>query len=134
MPTPREHDIQRAYIIWAKGERHKDGTWKVEPALLPGVVCWSVPNGGKRDAWEAKRLKEEGVEPGIPDVHHLWGPLLCIEFKRAEERGKRNGGLSDAQVALHPRLMAAGAKVAVAYSLQEAKDQARAWGLTIPGA
>ena len=28
-----------------------------------------IPNGGKRDAIEAKHLKSEGVKSGVPDLH-----------------------------------------------------------------
>jgi hypothetical protein len=122
-----EHDIQRAYILWARGQQRKDGSWNPAPALLPGVICWSVPNGGTRDGFEAKRLKEEGVLPGIPDVHHLWGRLLCLEFK------KPGGRLSPAQIDLHPRLIAAGALVATVDNLAAAKDQAMAWGIVKNG-
>lgn len=122
MPKPiLEHDIQRAFIIWARGFKN------IQPALLPGVLCWSVPNGGARDGFEAKRLKEEGTLAGIPDVHLLWGALHCLEFKRP------GGRLSPDQIDLHPRLIAAGAKVATAYSLDQAKEIVRAWGLTIHG-
>ena len=119
--APLEHDLQRAFIIWARGHRN------LPPALLPGVICWSVPNGGTRDGFEAKRLKEEGILAGIPDVHLLWGALHMLEFKTA------TGRLSPAQIDLHPRLVAAGARVATAYSLDEAKQIVRAWGLTIHG-
>lgn len=30
--------------------------------------AFAIPNGGKRDAREAMRLKAEGVRPGIPDI------------------------------------------------------------------
>lgn len=123
MPRPlTEFDIQRAYIMWACGV-----PGKIEPALLPGVICWHVPNGGARSAVEGKRFKESGVLPGIPDIHHLWGRLLCLEFK------KPGGRLSPAQLDLHPRLVAAGALVATVDSLEGAKSQARAWQIVRDG-
>ena len=123
MPRPiLEHDVQRAYVIWARGFKN------ILPALLPEVVCWSTPNGGNRDGFEAKRLKEEGILPGFPDLAHLHrGTLFLLEFKTA------TGRLSPAQIDLHPRLVAAGARVATAYSLDEAKQIVRGWGLTIHG-
>jgi hypothetical protein len=126
-PLLSEHDIQRAYIIWARGVLRPDDTWNVEPALLPGVICWSVPNGGNRDGFEAKRLKEEGVLAGIPDVHHLWGRLICTEFK------KPGGVLSPAQRLLIPQLIAAGATVEVVDSLADAKNFARRCGIVREG-
>lgn len=122
MPAPNEFQIHRAYVMWFCGV-----PGKIEPAGLPGVVTWHTPNGGHRDPREGKLFKELGVLAGFPDVAHLWGGLFLIEVKDP------NGRLSSAQTALHPRLAAAGAKVATAYSLADAKAQARAWNLVRPG-
>lgn len=122
MAKPDEFQIQRAYMMWFCGV-----PGKIEPAGLPGVVCWHTPNGGSRDVREATRLKELGVMAGIPDVAHLWGGVFFIEFKRP------GGVLSAVQRALHPRLLAAGAKVATVDSLAAAKDQARSWGIVRDG-
>jgi hypothetical protein len=119
---PQEFDIQRAFTLWYKGE-----PGKVEPAGLPGVVAWHTPNGGKRDGFEAMRLVQSGVEAGIPDYFLLWGALHAIEFK------KPGGRLSPAQIALHPRLIAAGARIVTVDSLDAAKAAVRTWGLTLPG-
>lgn len=122
MPAISEFQIHRAYIMWFCGV-----PGKIEPAGLPGVVTWHTPNGGKRDALEAVRFKQLGVLAGFPDVAHLFGPLFLLELK--EEKGR----LSSAQIELHPRLVAAGAKVATAYNLADAKAQARAWGIVRSG-
>lgn len=40
-----------------------------EAALLPELrLLFAVPNGGKRDAIEAAKLKRAGVKPGVPDM------------------------------------------------------------------
>lgn len=131
MPIVQEFDIQRAYVMWFNGELWakgpKAGAWKVEPAKRPGVVAWHTPNGGTRNAFEGKRLKQSGVLAGIPDWCMLWGRLHCIEFK------KPGGPLSAAQIELHPQLIAAGAWVVTVDSLEAAKAQTRAWDLVIPG-
>lgn len=69
-----EHEIQAAFFKWLA---HQD---------IPGVdLVHAVPNGGARHIATARRLKAEGVKPGVPDV--LWpvsrgGFLgLAIEFK-----------------------------------------------------
>jgi hypothetical protein len=133
MPAPSEWDIQRAFTIFFKGEKWakgpKAGQWKVEPAALPGVISWHTPNGGKRDRVEAIRFKMIGVEAGIPDYLFLWGGLLGLEFK---EPG--SGVLNKAQIALHPRLTAAGmVALETVDNLTAAKDFVRRHGLLIPG-
>lgn len=122
MPAVDEFQIQRAFVMWFGGV-----PGKIEPACLPGVVHWHTPNGGHRDAREGKRLKESGTLAGIPDIFILWGRLYGLEFKRP------GGVRSPAQIALHPRLVAAGAFVATVDSLDQAKDQARQWGIVRPG-
>lgn len=49
------------------------------------LVCFAVPNGGKRNAKEAAIMKSEGVTAGVADMLLLtprgkYG-ALCIEFK-----------------------------------------------------
>jgi hypothetical protein len=107
MPEILEFDIQRAFTIYYKGERWKKGPnkgqFKVLPAALPGVVAWHTPLGGtRRDAFEGMRLGEIGLEAGIHDYLFLWGGLYGLEFK------KPGGALSSSQLAMHPRLLAAG--------------------------
>jgi hypothetical protein len=36
------------------------------PGIAP--LLFSIPNGGRRDAREAARLKRQGVTPGVPDL------------------------------------------------------------------
>lgn len=108
MPEPSEFDIQRAFTIFYKGEKWKQGPlkgqWKALPHKLPGIVAWHTPNGGTRQsAFEGMRLNEIGLEAGIPDYFFLWGGLYYLEFK------KPGGVLSPAQIRLQPLLMAAGA-------------------------
>jgi hypothetical protein len=121
MPIPSEFDIQRAYVMWFNGV-----PGKIEPAKRPGVVGFHVPNGGTRNAFEGKRLKQSGVLPGVPDWCMLFGRCFFIEFK------KPGGSLSAAQIELHPRLIAAGAWIATVDSLEAAKAQTRAWDLSLP--
>lgn len=129
MPDVTEFDIQRAYVMWFNGEPWQagplKGTWKIQPAKLPGVIGFHVPNGGTRSAIEGKRLKQSGVLAGVPDWLMLWGRLFCIEFK------KPGGVLSAAQIALHPMFVAAGAWVVTVDSVEAAKAQTRLWGLAI---
>lgn len=72
-----EGGIQADFFKWVRKAE------LIDPRL---ELLFAVPNGGKRDARTAARMKYEGVRPGIPDV--LFGlPSdkyigLAIEFKR----------------------------------------------------
>jgi hypothetical protein len=76
-----EDSEQRALLSWA---RLRSATW---PEL---ELLHHVPNGGRRDAREAGRLKAQGVKAGVPDlclpvargVHHG----LYVELKRADQK------------------------------------------------
>lgn len=127
--TPDEADIQRALIIWLDGNPDAKGKPRTTPALLPGVVCWHTPNGGGRSVVEGVRFKQAGVRAGIPDLLFLWGGLYGLELKRP------GGVLSPAQIAMHPRLLAAGMVASeTADSLEGARKVLRAWGLVRPDA
>lgn len=47
--------IQRACIQWFRYQ-------------FPKKLIFAIPNGGSRHLLEAKRLKMEGVLPGVPDI------------------------------------------------------------------
>lgn len=53
-------------------------------------LCFAVPNGGRRNAIEAKIMKAEGVEAGVADMLMLiarWGYHgLCIEMKYGKNK------------------------------------------------
>lgn len=55
----KESDEQTAIIEWANIMQNR----VPELALL-----YHVPNGGSRNVVEAKRLKAQGVKPGVPDL------------------------------------------------------------------
>jgi hypothetical protein len=119
MPQPTEFDLQRALCGWLDGWPDRNGIPKAKPALAPRVVYFHVPNGGDRDLREAKRLKQSGVKAGVPDILFLAHQrFYCLELK--EPGG--NGRLSPAQLAMHPRLIDAGATaLATLDNLAEAK-------------
>jgi hypothetical protein len=77
-------------------------------------VAFAVPNGGKRHAREAARMKGLGVKAGVPD--------LCVVYRgRAaflELKAKR-GVMSPAQKAMQKRLIYAGADVCLCKSVAE---------------
>jgi hypothetical protein len=121
MPQPTEFDLQRALVIWLDGNPDQSGRPRTTPALAPRVVYFHVPNGGDRDLREAKRLKQSGVKAGITDLVFLaYQRFYCLELK--EPGGK--GRLSPAQLAMHPRLIDAGA---TALATLDNLTEAKAW-------
>ncbi len=86
MKTHDEHAEQVALFRWAAIARSR----YPELALL-----YAIPNGGHRHIQVARRLKAEGVKPGVPDIclpvpRGNWGGLY-IELKTAR------GAVSKAQ-------------------------------------
>lgn len=132
MPIPDEWHLQRAFCIWYGGEQRKDGTWKVLPAKLPGVVFWHTPNGGSRDVVEGKRFKDIGALAGVHDLLFLWGGLYGMEWKKPNGKPAETQ-LSKEQRILHPQLLAAGMVASVVVdNLNDAKETVHRWGLCAP--
>lgn len=60
MTAPTESVEQICLFRWAMFE---------EGAYPQLALLYHIPNGGKRSITTAKRLKAEGVKPGVPDIH-----------------------------------------------------------------
>ena len=101
---PSEHDEQVGVVNWI---RHR----------FPEVVVFAIPNGDKRSISVAKRLKAEGVTPGVPDLFipdwNLW-----IEMKK-----QKGGRLSVAQKDMIEHLERIGHTVIVGYGAEDASRQ-----------
>lgn len=80
-------------------------------------LLFAVPNGGKRNAKEAARLKAEGVRPGVTDlillVPHGGFAALCIELKT------KTGKASELQTEWQDAARKAGNKVVTCRSIDE---------------
>ena len=106
-----EANIQAAIVEWVR-------------AVAPGVVVYAVPNGGLRSKSEAARMKWQGVLAGVPDLAVVSnGHAFFIEVKAA------GGVLTASQKETIPLLRAAGAWVAVARSIEDARAAFAAWGI-----
>ena len=90
----REDMEQFALMQWARITRHNGGV----------IADWliAIPNGGKRNAGEAARMKKQGVKAGVSDLflalpakrfHGLW-----IEMKAPETNTSPAGKLTQAQL------------------------------------
>ena len=109
--APRRHledDLQRAvmqFLDWALGARG---------------VAYAIPNGGKRHAREAARMKGLGVKPGVPDIGICFeGRSLFVELKAPR------GVMSDAQKDMTRRLHYAGGVVMLCRSVEDVEAQLR---------
>ena len=86
MKPPTERQIQIQCVSWFR-QRYPEAS----------KVFFSVPNGGIRNAWTAKNLRDEGALSGVADLILLVPKKgyasLCIEMK------KPGGRVSDSQKA-----------------------------------
>ena len=95
--------------------------------VAPNLLWWHVPNGGRRHPAEARKFKEMGVRPGVPDLCFVLPGGLSgfIELKA----GKNT--LEPSQKAFGEALVAAGAGYAVCRSLEAVDATLRAWGVPL---
>ena len=101
-----EHDLQVACVAWFRAQYPEDA-----------AMLFAVPNGGSRNAIEAKRLKDEGATAGVSDLLYLearggYG-ALCIETKTR----RRGSAQSDRQKEWQRQAEAHGNKYVVARDL-----------------
>jgi len=104
MKSQHEHRLQVMCIKWFR-LKYKTTT------------IFAIPNGGKRNAFEAKRLKDEGVLAGVADLF-----VMCPNRQYAglfiEMKVKPNKQ-SDSQIAFQINAKRANYQYAVCYSLDE---------------
>lgn len=82
-----------------------------------GVRIFHIPNGGHRAMTVAKKLKDEGVRSGVPDLYvPAW--KLWVEMKRAT-----GGRLSAEQKDWIAYLEGIGDTVLVAHGAKDASEQ-----------
>ena len=110
-----EDAIQRALFQWIT---------LATPRIPQLALAFHCPNGGRRDAREAARLKGMGVRAGVPDVmipcrgsDDLLGPIgLAIELK------SKVGRMTDDQLGWSVRLRQHGWKYGICRSFDEARQ------------
>jgi hypothetical protein len=110
LPVPTESAEQIALFQWAG----------LQERMIPELsLLYHIPNGGKRYAATARRLKAEGVKPGVPD---LCLPVprggfhgLYIELKRT-----RGNNATDKQTQWLAALTRQGYRAAVCYGWEAA--------------
>lgn len=101
---PSEHEEQVGFVAWFR--------WQ-----FPGVMIFAIPNGEHRSMSVAKRLRAEGVLPGVPDLFvpewRLW-----IEMKRV-----KGGRLSADQRVIIGGLESMGYSVIVGMGARDASEK-----------
>ena len=104
LTLPSEHQEQVGFVQWFEGK-------------FPLVRIFAIPNGEHRSMSVAKRLRAEGVRPGVPDMYvPEWG--LWIEIKR-----QKGGRLSKDQIDWIEYLERAGQAVIVAHGAIDASKK-----------
>ena len=108
MKPPSERQIQIQCVSWFR-QRYPEASG----------VFFSVPNGGIRNAWTAKNLRDEGALSGVADLILLIPKKgyasLCIEMK------KPGGRVSESQKAFKKTAEGFKNKYVVCYSVDEFK-------------
>ena len=102
-PKISEHSHQVAFIKWFR-------------ARYPGVLIFAIPNGGARNCVTGKKLKDEGVVPGIPD---LYIPAAQIWVEMKAEKGR----LSANQKKIIEYLQGIKDTVLIGYGFEDAKKK-----------
>jgi hypothetical protein len=99
---------QQGLVAWFRGK-------------YPETLIFAVPNGEYRAMTTAKKLRDEGVVPGIPDLFvPAWD--LWIEMKRRE-----GGKVSDEQKRIHSYLKGIGDTVIIGYGAEDASRKILDW-------
>ena len=107
MPIKKTEDrIQQEAVIWFRG---------TFPHLRN--MLYSIPNGGYRNAREAKKMKDTGLTPGVADLHLLYkGKLYLPECKTPV------GSQSKSQIAWEKQVKEHGFDYFLFRSWQEFRD------------
>lgn len=124
-----EDEHQAMLIKWADFTRLNTMLGTYEGTI--GKYLIHIPNGGKRNAREAGRLKAQGVRAGFPDLF-LFIPAsgyfgFAIEMKRPVVKGKPKPATSEAQRAWIKRLEGQRYHTAICYGWDDAREQILAY-------
>lgn len=89
-------------------------------------LLYAIPNGGKREAVTAARMKATGTRKGFPDVGLPVARRGCnalfIELKRKGDAEKAKGRVDEKQKDWHVALIEQGNGVAVCYGWEQARE------------
>lgn len=93
---------------------------------IPEQLLFAIPNGGQRNIITAKRMKDEGVRAGIPDLF-LAVPRGKFHGLFVEMKKTRGGVVSDAQKACMQMLSENGYCVTVCHGFMDAQEAVKGY-------
>lgn len=93
---------------------------------IPEQLLFAIPNGGQRNIITAKRMKDEGVRAGIPDLF-LAVPRGKFHGLFVEMKKTRGGVVSDAQKACMEMLSNNGYCVTVCHGFIDAQEAVKGY-------
>lgn len=93
---------------------------------VPEQLLFAIPNGGQRNIITAKRMKDEGVRAGIPDLF-LAVPRGKFHGLFVEMKKPQGGVVSDSQKACMQRLSENGYCVTVCHGFMDAQEAVKAY-------
>lgn len=113
---------------WKGSEKslHKSVVEFVRAAIKPNVRFFHVPNESKAAPQYRKSLNEMGVSAGVPDLLFV---LETGEVRWMELKNLSRGKLSNEQKEWHEFLNRTGQRCVVVYTLEEAIEILRMWGV-----
>lgn len=98
--------------------------------LVDDAIYFHIPNGGHRHISVAKKLKDLGALPGVPD--------LCIQVPSSPHKifwlevKKPTGHLSHEQKNFRDKCLLGGIQWAIVRSRDEAEAMIQRWGIVRP--
>ena len=106
---PSEHDEQCDFVEWLEVNRYKFS---------------AIPNATWTSMSQQQKNKKEGVRAGLPDLLIIVrNQIVWIEMKKKIYKNRKNGGLSENQMAWHDVLNACdNCQVFIAYGADEARS------------
>lgn len=109
-PRHIEESIQVACVKWFRLQ-------------YPNLVIFAVPNGGSRNLYEAKNMKESGTLAGVADLVIVGnnGRVLFVEMKAGRNKQE------DSQVLFQNKVERLGHKYIICRSLEQFKKEIDLW-------
>lgn len=95
--------------------------------VAPKVLCFHVPNGGKRSKVEAGIFKAMGVMPGVADLLLFWNHSYSPQMAAIELKAGK-GKLTEHQEEFARRWMVLGGKWVCAKSIDDVEAYLKLWG------
>ena len=109
-PRQPERELQEACVRWFRLQ-------------YPKFVIFAVPNGGSRNLYEAKNMKESGTLAGVADLVIVGngGKVLFIEMKAGKNKQE------DSQVLFQNKVEKLGHKYIICRSKEQFMKEVDLW-------